>query len=67
MQKQNSRCVLRTGLAIEDVQFIHTNGVITHWIWHREGWVVFCHFLNWWVPSVAAIVVGSFSLSSMRL
>ncbi len=32
MQKQDSRGVLWAGFTIKDVQFIHTNRVVTHWI-----------------------------------
>jgi hypothetical protein len=43
MQKQDSRGGLGAGFAIEDIQFIDTNILVTHWMLLGDEWGVCCH------------------------
>jgi hypothetical protein len=43
MQKQDSRGVLWTGFAIEDIQVIRTASLVTHWMLLRNELAICCH------------------------
>ena len=48
VQQQDSGGVVRPSLAVEDVQFIHTNSLVTHWMFRGdEGAFCFHIFIRW--------------------
>jgi hypothetical protein len=70
MQEQDNRGVLRSGFAIEDLQFIQTDSVVTHWMLIRNGGMVGCHILVLWVRNVGRVMIrpsASFSLRAMLI